>query len=155
MFAKNFLVLKRTPPIQAVSFDHPIERVSLSCDWSPTVHNNRQFVKLLSSRMNASAVGGEPSFRRWLFFGDSTMYQLLHYSPLKRILVHHSIDQITKACPFSCKKRLASRCHLNQVFGLPYRPDRQWYPPNYMLPTRPPMVSSQLYVRRGTRELRP
>jgi hypothetical protein len=112
---------------QAPALDPPMKGVSLKCCWSPRA-NNRQCVKLLSSRM-------KPSFRRWLFFGDSTMYQLLHYSPLKRILVHHSRDQIHKACPmdFSCTKRLASRCHLNQVFGLPYQPDRQWFPPNYTL----------------------
>lgn len=34
---------------------------------------------------------------------------------------------------FSCSKRHASRCNLNQDFGLPYRPNRQWFPPNNTL----------------------
>jgi hypothetical protein len=34
---------------------------------------------------------------------------------------------------FSCTKRQGRRCNLNGVFGIPYRSDRQWYPPNYTL----------------------
>jgi hypothetical protein len=120
--------------IQALSLDLPTQRVSLSCNWSPT-SNNTQCVKLLSSRMKASALGAEPSFRRWLFFGDSTMYILFKSSALRKILVDHSMDRITKTCPldFSCTKYLGNRCNLNKVFGLQYRPERQWSPPNYTL----------------------
>jgi hypothetical protein len=114
--------------IQALALDPPtiVERVALSCNWSP--ESNKECVELLSSRMNAS-------FRRWLIFGDSTMYQLTRASPLKRILVDRSIAEINTACPmdFSCTKRYASRCNLNGVFGIPYRSDRQWYPPNFTL----------------------
>jgi hypothetical protein len=124
------LVLDRPPPI---------ESLSLSCNWSPhDKANNTECVKLLWSRMHASVGGGaeaRPSFRRWLFFGDSTMSKLFGRSPLKRILVGLSIKQINKACPmdFICTMRQASKCDLNGVFGIPYRPDRQWYPPNYTL----------------------
>jgi hypothetical protein len=117
------------PIIPVLALDPPVivERASLSCNWSPK--NNTECVTLLSSRMNAS------SFGRWLILGDSTMFQLVQNSPLKRILVDHSIAQINKACPmeFSCTKRRGSRCNLNGVFGVPYRPDRQWYPPNLTL----------------------
>jgi hypothetical protein len=101
----------------------------LSCNWSPQERaNNTECVKLLSSRMNAP-------FRRWLMFGDSTMSRLMRRSPLKSILLDRSIVQINKACPmdFSCTNRSGTRCNRNEVFGIPYRSDRQWYPPNYTL----------------------
>jgi hypothetical protein len=61
--------------IQALALDPPtiVERATLSCNWSPQ-SNNTECVKLLSSRMNASA-----PFRRWLMLGDSTMWRLMRY----------------------------------------------------------------------------
>jgi hypothetical protein len=101
-----------------------------SCNWSPTA-KHKECVNLLSSRMKASVGGAEPSFRRWLFFGDSTMSKVF-VSPLKKVLLNKSIN---KACPkdFSCETLIADRCNLNEYFGVPYRPDRRWSLPNYTL----------------------
>jgi hypothetical protein len=105
----------------------PMGPVNLSCEWSPNI-NNTQCFELLSSRM-------KPSLRRWVFLGDSTMGHLFDMSSLRDILVHRAKDQIHDACPrdFSCEIRLANRCRLNEEFGLSYRHNQSWHPPNYTL----------------------
>ena len=94
-----------------------------TCKWSPG--KNDECIHLISKQM-------KPSVRRWLFFGDSTVFNLFNSSSLSKVLIHSPLEKVrNQQCyrsQLECNWMRGERCHLNDLFGFPY--PEHWIPPN-------------------------
>jgi hypothetical protein len=98
-----------------------------ACVWQP--FEDAPCVDRLSRQIKASLRNGPLlNHRRWLFLGDSTMFQLFKVSPLLEYLVVNA--PIEASCPqYACRTVRARRCDTNEQLQIP-RPD-QWVRPNH------------------------
>ena len=98
---------------------------NIACKWSPD--QNDECITHIGKPI-------EPSVqRRWLFFGDSTVFRLFNSSSLSEVLVHSPLEKIhDQQCyrdsQLECRRKKGSRCKLNDLYGFPYRDN--WVPPN-------------------------
>jgi len=96
---------------------------NITCKWSPG--KNDECINLISKQM-------KPSVRRWLFFGDSTVFNLFNSSSLSKVLIHSPLEKIRdQQCyrsQLECNWMRGERCRLNDLFGFPY--PEHWIPPN-------------------------
>lgn len=111
------------PPMQSEAF--------WSCRWSPNDH--KQCDQLFFNRLSNYSEQTPDRGRRYLFFGDSTVKRLFHYSDLKKVLVEDPLAKSRLGClgadMLTCKEREGDRCELNANFGLAKNTD-QWVAPD-------------------------
>jgi hypothetical protein len=98
-----------------------------ACVWKP--HEDDACLDRLPRQITTSLRNGPPlNQRRWLFLGDSTMFQLFKVSPLLEYLVVNA--PIEASCPqYACRTIRARQCDTNEQFQIP-RPE-QWVRPNH------------------------
>ncbi|CAB9514660.1 expressed unknown protein [Seminavis robusta] len=134
------IVVTKSPRRASNIHEAPIMRKNgpvASCVWSPESEGDcsNAFSKLIlypASNTTDGPLIDVP--RRWLFFGDSTMWRLFAYSGvLARYFVKEPARDIPKACPsqFQCKRHQHKRCELAELFQL--QPANHWIPPNASL----------------------
>ena len=110
---------------------------NFSCKWSPneglvpSTNASQKCLDLLRERIPPPH--RQP--RRWLFFGDSTMFRLFHLSDLSNNLVASPLKMLStnKKCSphITCQHMQGQRCKLNDLFDLPY--PEHWVPPNHTI----------------------
>jgi len=98
---------------------------NITCKWSPG--QNDECITHISKLIDPSVQ------RRWLLFGDSTVFRLFNSSSLSEVLVHSPLGKIhDQQCyrdsQLECHRKKGSRCKLNDLFGFPYRDN--WVPHN-------------------------
>jgi hypothetical protein len=105
---------------------------SNACEWAPGDHS--PCTELLVARLPKpqQATSTSPQRQRWLFFGDTTVHKLNIYSTIQSHLIGDVLSKVEKQEPcwksLECQQTSASRCHLNNDFGLPLA--ETWIPPD-------------------------
>jgi hypothetical protein len=95
-----------------------------TCKWAPGDHT--PCTNMLAARLPKpqQATLTSPQRQRWLFFGDTTMHKLYLYSTIHSHLIGDVLSNVEKQEPcwksLECQETSASRCQLNDVFGLPF-----------------------------------
>lgn len=122
---EKFTPPKSKPVAERKCEDEKENGCDFSCKWSPDQKGScvdRMRKRLPPPRLRP---------RRWLFFGDSTVWQLFTHSNLVKTLVtspHKRLNDDCHAQSLACERKMGGRCNLNDPFDLPY--PEKWSPPN-------------------------
>jgi len=117
----------------------------IACIWSPK--EQEECRQLLTSRLpftpgTFSRYPGRIG-HRWILLGDSTVSKLAKSPPLHNTLVRDALWRIPIACggndTYELSHVKADRCRFNQLYGLKYRVNNEWTPPDYANNTEGPV----------------
>eukprot|EP00173_Palmaria_palmata_P001041 Plantae.Rhodophyta-Palmaria_palmata.ctg1547.p1 GENE.Plantae.Rhodophyta-Palmaria_palmata.ctg1547~~Plantae.Rhodophyta-Palmaria_palmata.ctg1547.p1 ORF type:complete len:469 (-),score=28.09 Plantae.Rhodophyta-Palmaria_palmata.ctg1547:282-1688(-) len=101
------------------------DRKSIYCTWSP--RDDTECIRTASPAIASS--NSHTRRRRWLFLGDSTMYQMVNHGGLGGQMTRTAVKALQASCPkLVCKSARAGRCNTNDIFHMPR--SKEWIRPS-------------------------